>query len=379
MLHRTLILTAFALASAGCTTRLKLSIPDQGGTVLSEQRADGTEVVYKLHPGTDGAPTINRYATRTIRRATLGIRVADIDGDLSKRISALPGKGLYVESVTNGGPAARGGLLEGDILLSLRGTPLASAAQLGDILAHAATPGVAIPLQIERPAGGAVHSILDLTVVPDGKDEPATDNEAFALRAIPDTQRHTGLQVTELPTALAHDIYGAPGSLMLVSGVITGSPAYLAGVRRGDVIQSCDGLPVTTAAVLTRALDQRLGRAEAPESVGPGTPLELRVKGQLGLHETEVELTDDLDQSTHFRIPILCSYQSDLSSTRWSFLDFIFQFGGNYSTMYTTANSREPASHTSLSLFPFGMFEFDLSPQQNRYTILWFIRWTRSH
>ena len=40
------------------------------------------------------------------------------------------------------------------------------------------------------------------------------------------------------------------------------------------------------------------------------------------------------------------------------------------------APSREPASHSQISLFPLGMFEFESAPQFDKYTFLWLIDWT---
>ena len=92
-----------------------------------------------------------------------------------------------------------------------------------------------------------------------------------------------------------------------------------------------------------------------------------------------VELADDLGEVTRFYVPIVTDYRSDVDSTRLSFLDFIFQFGFNYRSNVYDSDTRHPADTWSLSLFPFGMFEFKKGLYSNEYTFLWFIDFETSH
>jgi len=76
-------------------------------------------------------------------------------------------------------------------------------------------------------------------------------------------------------------------------------------------------------------------------------------------------------------VPIVWKYHSRVDNTRWSFLDFIFQFGANYSSTYMSSKNRAPSKQWDLSLFPFGMFEFEEGPHGKHYTLFWFIHWSR--
>ena len=49
----------------------------------------------------------------------MGIRYAGIDGDEQREWSLPPGEGVRVQDVLKGSPADRGGVREGDILLSI--------------------------------------------------------------------------------------------------------------------------------------------------------------------------------------------------------------------------------------------------------------------
>jgi putative serine protease PepD len=74
-------------------------------------------------------------------RAYLGIRVGDTNGN-----------GVLVGSVTAGGPAASAGLRVGDVIVSVDGTPTATAAGLTAVLAEL-KPGQKIPVVVKHQNG----------------------------------------------------------------------------------------------------------------------------------------------------------------------------------------------------------------------------------
>ena len=87
----------------------------------------------------------------------------------------------------------------------------------------------------------------------------------------------------------------------------------------------------------------------------------------------------NLQSSSSFYVPIVFNWRSDVASTRWSFLDFIFQFGANYRSNYRSSASRAPKKTWLFSLFPFGMFEFERARDHNRYCFFWFIELKDRH
>ena len=72
-------------------------------------------------------------------------------------------------------------------------------------------------------------------------------------------------------------------------------------------------------------------------------PIALTVEGPLGRHTTSIDISDELGERGEIDIPIVFECASDISSTRWSLLDFIFQFGANYRGYYLDSDTREPA------------------------------------
>ena len=91
-----------------------------------------------------------------------------------------------------------------------------------------------------------------------------------------------------------------------------------------------------------------------------------------------VEVTDGIYGSSSLNIPILYDSSKSVDRTRWSFLDFIFQFGANYSSRDLRSDTREPLSEWDLSILPFGMFEFERGPKGSSTTLFWWIRFKSS-
>ena len=83
-------------------------------------------------------------------RPRLGIRVQGVVLPASSQETAGQETGLIIVAVNPRGPAARAGLLVGDVLLSVADEPVGDAASLPDSLARAASSGSAVRLRVMR-------------------------------------------------------------------------------------------------------------------------------------------------------------------------------------------------------------------------------------
>ena len=151
--------------------------------------------------------------------------------------------------------------------------------------------------------------------------------------------------------------------MVLVTSVVPGASAYDGGIRSGDRILECNGVPVTSAVeVLHAAMGSDL--------------LDVVVDGRLGEHTASVGTHESVDERTRLHIPIILDHTKRVNRTRTSFLDFIFQFGYNYHRTARASSTRRPVWETYLSILPLGMFEFKRSPDHSRNTIFCFITWS---
>lgn len=385
MQFRHLILLA-ALAPSCISVTRAVSSSSGDPTVLKREERDGTSTTWRLHANRAGAPLLERTDKRQRQVAYMGLTVAALTRARAEALGLAAFSGVVVESVVSGTSAAGAGLRAGDVLLSIDGVPMTSDEQFRDFIANDLAPGANVKVDARRNAREGVESIQYVFDVGQRSTEDAT-TESLPLRGSRVVRDLTGLDAAELPPERSAELLGAEETTVLVAAVSLGSPAYHAGLRSGDRIVTLDGAPLggldpLVAAVLGRA-DQLGLQVASDERTNLGTqrtsdvPLELGVRGPLGLHTATLDVRGDLDERGEVDIPILFECESDLASTEWSFLDFIFQFGANYRSRYTASVTRQPARHSFFSMLPFGFYEVKKSPGYARYCILWFIEWER--
>ena len=146
-------------------------------------------------------------------------------------------RGALVGTVTRGGPAAKAGIEPGDIILEFNGKPVQEPRRAGRDRRRAPSPASTVPVKVLR---DKQEKTLSLTV-----DELNLDDEGnraarrSATATEPDEQPSQGFGITL--SALTPDMarrLRAPSDTegVLVSDVEQGSPAFRAGLARGDII-----------------------------------------------------------------------------------------------------------------------------------------------
>jgi Do/DeqQ family serine protease len=70
-----------------------------------------------------------------VQRAYMGITFVDMDGDFVKKMGIKDMKGVYIESVTENGPAFKSGVKAGDIILKINGAAVNTKSELMEVMA----------------------------------------------------------------------------------------------------------------------------------------------------------------------------------------------------------------------------------------------------
>jgi len=134
-------------------------------------------------------------------------------------------KGALVEGVKKGSPAAKQGIKKGDYIVAFNGKRTPHSAALIKLLTTA-TPGSRISMKVSR--GGWVKE-LELSL---GRSNPEGSSEGPG-----ETRPRSGgagfLGVYLKP--------GADGKGALIDGTVKSSPARKVGLKKGDVVISCNG------------------------------------------------------------------------------------------------------------------------------------------
>jgi serine protease Do len=166
-----------------------------------------------------------------VTRGRIGVTVQEVTPALARSFGLDKARGALVSGVEPGGPAAKGGLQAGDVIVGFAGKPIAGSGELPSIVAQT-RPGEKVDVRVLR--DGAERD-LQLSV----GELPA---ERADLAAGPAMQQGK-LGVSVRPGGQGLEIAQAEG------------PAARAGLRAGDIIVGVNGTPVRSVDELKSAVD----------------------------------------------------------------------------------------------------------------------------
>lgn len=219
-------------------------------------------------------PALRAYGLAGGSGAYLGVRIQDVDEATAEEAGLDSEYGVYLEEVTEDGPAAEAGLESGDVLVAWNGQRLESVAQLRRLVRE--TPvGREVTLTAVRDEGerdvtvelgdraDAFGGNLRVFTVPRERQALRNRLREGIQRVRPSDVRigvfgarpRLGVSVQSLSDQLA-DYFGVDGG-MLVFSVSEDSPAEAAGIRAGDVIVEVDGDSVDDHGDIRRILGDR--------------------------------------------------------------------------------------------------------------------------
>jgi S1-C subfamily serine protease len=174
-----------------------------------------------------------------VKRGVLGITILSLTGDYRKSLGlAEDVQGALVSQVLEGSAADKAGVLAGDVITSVNGTPVKGAGELRNLIGMA-----------------RVGDKVSLGVIREGK--PKT------LTAVIARQTELAAEAGELHPALnGADLVDEPpeqvaGGGVQVRSVAPGSPAAQIGLRANDVIVGVDRTRVSGIAALKQAIGER--------------------------------------------------------------------------------------------------------------------------
>ena len=185
------------------------------------------------------------------QRSWIGIEIQPVTPELADAFGLDRPRGALVKGVRPGGPAARTGLKEGDVIVEFDSKPIEQADDL-PWLASTAGVGRKVPITVlregrkrrlkvvleELPEGARLRRRMAPSVVPEG----------------PGSASGLGIVVSKVPAELARRYDLPAGVGVLVSEVDEGSPAQHAGLRKNDVVVKLQGRPVAGVRAFVKAV-----------------------------------------------------------------------------------------------------------------------------
>ena len=175
-----------------------------------------------------------------VSRGWLGVVIQEVNKDLAESFGLDKPAGALVAQVLDDGPAAKGGLQVGDVILSMNGQPIVMSADLPHLVG-ALKAGSKATLEVIR---NGKRQNLDLTVgaIPDDAKDMASPTGAEQ------SSNRLGVSVADLSEEQkkANDIKGG----VIITDVQDG-PAALIGLQPGDVITHLNNQAITNGKQFT--------------------------------------------------------------------------------------------------------------------------------
>lgn len=176
-------------------------------------------------------------ASGRVTRGRIGVQIGEVTKDVAESLGLAKAQGALVQRVEAGGPAEKGGLEAGDIILKFNGVPIEKPSDLPRMVGST-KPGSRVTVNIWRK--GSARDV-GLTVVELEADRPAKAEEKKSKQeAMPNS---LGLIVSDLTDSQKKE-------LKVDSGVLIESAvgvAAAAGLRAGDVVQRLNDVDIKDA------------------------------------------------------------------------------------------------------------------------------------
>jgi serine protease Do len=176
-----------------------------------------------------------------VSRGWLGVSIQDVDGEIRDAMKLPTSHGVLIADVQAGSPAAKAGVLRGDVVEKVQGRDVSTTGEFRNAIA-AAGGGQTVNLELYR--DGKLRTLpAALGEASNDGSGPANANPAPAA-----THGLDGLTLSDLtPEARrAFSINDAGVKGVVVTELAPNSPAARAGLRPGDVLMEVNRKPVTT-------------------------------------------------------------------------------------------------------------------------------------
>lgn len=183
--------------------------------------------------------------TGRVQRSWIGVGIQDLTPELASAMKVDARAGVLVNSINDGGPAAKANIKPGDIIGAVAGKKVVDGRELvREVIGHEV--GQTIQLEIVRD-GKKYGTNMTLTARPEAAVPPLPVQQ----QGVP--QAGLGLSVRDLSPQQSSQLGLSPKPLPIITSISPGSSADRAGLKPGDVIVEADGLQDPTSNQLSDA------------------------------------------------------------------------------------------------------------------------------
>lgn len=180
-----------------------------------------------------------------VTRGWLGILIQDVNEELAKSFGGKASGGALISEVTEGSPAQKSELLQGDIVTAINGVPVMDVADLRNKIAMT-PPNTALTLRILRDG-----KEKDVTVT---VGEQPADMASLAKKTTGTALSEMGLTLQDLTSEVAEQFGYRKDQGVLIAEVEPDSPAARLGLQAGQLVEEVNRSRVSSLKELQEAL-----------------------------------------------------------------------------------------------------------------------------
>ena len=180
-----------------------------------------------------------------VTRGWIGVRIQAVTADIADSLGMKKVEGAIVDEPQAGSPAAKAGIMAGDVITAVDGKDVKDSRDLARRIASIA-PGTSVKLAVLH-SGETKTMSLTLGQLPDQRQANAGQQHGTTENGAP----HLGLTL-----APASDVDGAGNRGVAVTAVDPSGPAAEHGVKEGDVILDVAGKVVSNPAEVRQQLTE---------------------------------------------------------------------------------------------------------------------------
>ena len=184
-----------------------------------------------------------------VRRGYIGVSLQTLEDDIAEAMGIPKNQGELIRGVTPGGPAARAGIQQGDVIVAVNGRPVTPDETLAYLVAQQPV-GSRVPMTLirngqrmtvtvtlgERPPEDQLARLNGI----EDENSPAAPGESQQSAGQRSTREGLGVTVQALTPDIARSLRITDNSVrgVVVSAVDPNSDAAAKGIQQGDVILS---------------------------------------------------------------------------------------------------------------------------------------------
>ncbi|GAB4407289.1 MAG: DegQ family serine endoprotease [Thermodesulfovibrionales bacterium] len=167
-----------------------------------------------------------------VTRGWIGVSIQSVTPEIAQSFGLKEPKGALVGDVVNGSPAEKAGIKRGDVIIAFAGKDIKQMSDLPRLVAET-----------------QVGKTVDIRVIRDGKEidlkiTVAELTEERLRAQMPVSEESLGMRVDDITPRRAHQFRIKDKTGVIVTDVLSGSPADMAGIQAGDVIKEVNRKPI---------------------------------------------------------------------------------------------------------------------------------------